>query len=73
MIWTKKCSKIFCPKQTLIKLNKRQLIVYEYMDSNGRVALPDVVDYFINFYEDRKAHGMIAEKPNSIYQKGGLY
>lgn len=45
--------------------------VYEYMDSNGRVALPDVVDYFIDFYEDRKAHGMIAEKPNSIYQKGG--
>ena len=45
--------------------------IYEYMDSSGRVALPDVVDYFIDFYEDRKAHGMIAEKPNSIYQKGG--
>ena len=45
--------------------------IYEYMDSNGRVALPEVVDYFIDFYEDRKAHGMIAEKPNSIYQKGG--
>ena len=45
--------------------------IYEYMDSNGRVALPDVVDYFIDFYEDRKAHGMIAEKPNRIYQKGG--
>ena len=45
--------------------------IYEYMDSNGRVALPDVVDYFIDFYEDRKAHGMIAEKPNSIYQKVG--
>ena len=45
--------------------------IYEYMDSNGRVVLPDVVDYFIDFYEDRKAHGMIAEKPNSIYQKGG--
>ena len=45
--------------------------IYEYMDSNGRVALPDVVDYFIDFYEDRKAHGVIAEKPNSIYQKGG--
>ncbi|MFQ9667454.1 MAG: DEAD/DEAH box helicase [Faecalibacterium prausnitzii] len=45
--------------------------IYEYMDSNSRVALPDVVDYFIDFYEDRKAHGMIAEKPNSIYQKGG--
>ena len=45
--------------------------IYEYMDSNGRIALPDVVDYFIDFYEDRKVHGMIAEKPNSIYQKGG--
>lgn len=33
--------------------------VYEYMDSSGRVALPDVVDYFIDFYEDRKAHGKI--------------
>ena len=30
-----------------------------------------MVDYFIDFYEDRKAHGMIAEKPNSIYQRGG--
>ena len=28
------------------------------MDSNDRVALPDVVDYFIDFYEDRKAHGL---------------
>ena len=45
--------------------------IYEYMDSSGRVALPDVVDYFINFYEDRKAHGMVAEKSTSIYQKGG--
>ena len=45
--------------------------IYEYMDSSGRVALPDVVDYFIDFYEDHKAHGMIAEKSTSIYQKGG--
>lgn len=45
--------------------------IYEYMDSSGRVALPDVVDYFIDFYEDRKAHGMVAEKSISIYQKGG--
>ena len=45
--------------------------IYEYMDSSGRVALLDVVDYFIDFYEDRKAHGMIAEKSTSIYQKGG--
>lgn len=46
-------------------------VIYEYMDTSGRVALPDVVDYFIDFYEDRKAHGMIAEKSTSIYQKGG--
>ena len=45
--------------------------IYEYMDTSGRVALPDVVDYFIDFYEDRKAHGMITEKSTSIYQKGG--
>ena len=45
--------------------------IYEYMDTSGRVALPDVVDYFIDFYEDRKVHGMIAEKSTSIYQKGG--
>ena len=45
--------------------------IYEYMDTSGRVALPDVVDYFIDFYENRKAHGMIAEKSTSIYQKGG--
>ena len=45
--------------------------IYEYMDTSGRAALPDVVDYFIDFYEDRKAHGMIAEKSTSIYQKGG--
>ena len=45
--------------------------IYEYMDTSGRVALPDVVDYFIDFYEDRKAHRMIAEKSTSIYQKGG--
>ena len=45
--------------------------IYEYMDTSGRVALPDVVDYFIDFYEDRNAHGMIAEKSTSIYQKGG--
>ena len=44
---------------------------YEYIDTSGRVALPDVVDYFIDFYEARKAHGMIAEKSTSIYQKGG--
>lgn len=48
---------------------KDELITF--LGTSGRVALPDVVDYFIDFYEDRKAHGMIAEKSTSIYQKGG--
>ena len=52
-------------------IRDRLKAIYEYMDSSGRVALPDVVDYFIDFYEDRKAHGMIAEKSTIIYQKGG--
>ena len=26
--------------------------IYEYMDTSGRVALPDVVDYFIDFYSN---------------------
>ena len=46
--------------------------IYEYMDTSGRVALPDVVDYFIDFYEDRKAT-MIAEKSNQHLQEGWLY
>lgn len=32
--------------------------------------MSDVVDYFVDFYENRKAHGLIAEKASSIYQKG---
>lgn len=45
--------------------------IYEYMDSSGRVAIDDIVDYFIDFYNDRLNHGLVAEKPNCIYQKGG--
>lgn len=45
--------------------------MYEYMDRNGHVELSDIVDYFKEYYEDRKSHGLIAEKANSIYQKGG--
>lgn len=44
----------------------------QYMDSNGRVFICDIVRYFIDFYENRKNKGLIAEKPASIYQKGGF-
>ena len=45
--------------------------VFEYMDSAGRVRVEDLVSYFIDYYENRKEHGLVAEKATSIYQKGG--
>ncbi|MEG2411511.1 MAG: DEAD/DEAH box helicase [Clostridium sp.] len=36
-------------------------------DNKGRVLVEDLVDYFIDFYEDRKARGLVAEKKKSIY------
>lgn len=38
-------------------------------DSNGRAAVEDIVDYFIDFYEDRKQKGLVVEKKTSIYCK----
>lgn len=45
--------------------------VLKHMDENGQVRICDVVSYFIDFYENRKENGLVAEKPTSIYQKGG--
>ena len=45
--------------------------MYECMDCTGSAPLSDIVDYFIDYYEGRKACGLVAEKTNSIYQKGG--
>ncbi len=45
--------------------------IFEHMDSEGRVRICDVVSYFIDFYEERKENGLVAEKSTSIYQKGG--
>lgn len=36
-------------------------------DSKGRVLVEDLVDFFIDFYEDRKARGLVAEKKKSLY------
>lgn len=38
-------------------------------DSNGRAAVEDIVDYFIDFYEDRKQKGLVVEKKPSLYCK----
>lgn len=45
--------------------------IFNHIDEAGKVRIVDIVNYFIDFYEDRKSKGLAAEKANSIYQKGG--
>ncbi len=40
-------------------------------DDKGRVKLSDIVAYFRDFYEQRRTAGLVVEKANSIYAKGG--
>ena len=40
-------------------------------DDKGRVKLSDIVTYFREFYEARRTAGLVVEKANSIYAKGG--
>lgn len=39
----------------------------KYAHEDGTVAVDDIVDYFINFYKDRKLRGLPVEKPNSLF------
>lgn len=41
--------------------------MFEHVDEDGRVRVKDIVDYFIDFYEGRKAKDLPVEKGNSIY------
>lgn len=45
--------------------------IFENADEKGRVKLDDIVAYFRNFYEARRAAGLKVEKENSIFAKGG--
>ena len=42
----------------------------QFADDKGRVKLSDIVTYFREFYEARRAAGLVAEKANSIFAKG---
>ncbi len=42
-----------------------------YADNKGRIKLDDISDYFRSYYEGRRAAGLIVEKKNSIFAKGG--
>jgi len=43
--------------------------MFDHVDENGRVRVEDIVDYFIEFYSDRKNRGLVVEKKTSIYCK----
>jgi len=45
--------------------------ILKHDDKNGRVKIEDIVSYFKRFYEGRRAAGLVVEKPNSIFAKGG--
>lgn len=42
-----------------------------YADERGRIKLEDIASYFKSYYEGRRAAGLIVEKRNSIFAKGG--
>lgn len=41
--------------------------MFENVDENGRVCIEDIVDYFIDFYNDRKAKGLLVERMHSMF------
>ena len=42
-----------------------------YSDEKGRIKLSDIVTYFRSFYENRRTDGLIVERKNSLFAKGG--
>lgn len=42
-----------------------------YADEKGRIRLADIVSYFNEYYETRRKNGLVVEKKNSIFSKGG--
>ena len=47
------------------------LAFLDNMNDAGEARLEDVARSFAAFYEDRRAHGLPAEKKNCIFTKGG--
>jgi hypothetical protein len=59
----KKMDMAFSYKPVLLKA------MFDHVDENGRVRVEDIVDYFIDFYSDRKERGLIVEKKSSVFCK----
>ena len=45
--------------------------IFANADNKGRVKLEDISAYFHSFYEGRKSAGLVVEKANSMFAKGG--
>lgn len=45
--------------------------ILAHADPKGCVKLEDIVAYFRSYYESRRSAGLVVEKKNSIYAKGG--
>ncbi|MEL1135563.1 DEAD/DEAH box helicase family protein [Desulfitobacterium sp. THU1] len=45
------------------------MAMFKHRDEAGRVRIDDLIDYFIQFYGDRKEKGLVVEKKNCIYTK----
>jgi superfamily II DNA or RNA helicase len=46
--------------------------MFDHIDENGKVRVEDIVDYFIEFYIDRKNRGLVVEKKTSIFCREGF-
>lgn len=45
--------------------------ILHHADEKGRIQLADIVAYFRAYYEGRRAAGLVVEKPNSLFARGG--
>lgn len=45
--------------------------ILRHADEKGRIQLADIVAYFCAYYEGRRSAGLVVEKPNSLFARGG--
>lgn len=45
--------------------------ILRHADEKGSIQLADIVAYFRTYYEGRRAAGLVVEKPNSLFARGG--
>lgn len=45
--------------------------IFEHIDEKGKVRVEDIVDYFIDYYTERKDKGLVVEKRRCIYLNDG--